>query len=458
MSIAEPREMAVLCRRFFDYVKIMSKFTLTLTTCIALLAGVSLCANAQERAADSIFMSERKSKLSVGGYGEVAYSRHFYSDNLYRYKNVSAYKDDPSNGQFDIPHAVIYLGYDFGKGWTLGTEIEFEHTGTGAATEIDTDEGGEYEIENEKGGEVELEQFWINKEFAPWANIKLGHILVPVGLNNAYHEPLNFFTVYRPEGEDCILPSTWHDTGVSLWGNYGKWRYELMMVAGLNALQYTRDGWIHDGAGSAWEFKPANKYGFAFRVDYYAMPGLRLGLSGYYGQAMHNSSPNDLENSTNYGSVKCHTYVGSFDFTFKKYNWIVRGQADYGYVSDTPKLNSAKSTYASTAPYDVTRVGKNAVAIGIEAGYNLFALFNKTRDQEHKLYLFGRFDFYDSQITAAGVASNDYTRKRVWTGGINYYPIKQIVLKADYSYRKLDHYYTNEPSINIGVAYEGWFL
>lgn len=37
------------------------------------------------------------------------------------------------------------------------------------------------------------------------------------GLNNA-HEPLNFFTVYRPEGEYTILPSTWHDTGISLWG------------------------------------------------------------------------------------------------------------------------------------------------------------------------------------------------------------------------------------------------
>lgn len=51
-----------------------------------------------------------RSRLSVGGYGEVAMSRNFYSDNVYRYSNPTKYKDDPSHGRFDIPHAVIYLG------------------------------------------------------------------------------------------------------------------------------------------------------------------------------------------------------------------------------------------------------------------------------------------------------------------------------------------------------------
>lgn len=428
----------------------------TLTWLFCICAGI---ATAQDLAADSVLQHKSGSRLSVGGYGEVAYSRHFYSDNQFRYKNVSQYANDPSNGQFDIPHAVIYLGYDFGKGWTLGVEIEFEHTGTGTESEIEADEGGEWEQEVEKGGEVELEQFWINKRFAAWANVKLGHILVPVGLNNAYHEPLNFFTVYRPEGEDCILPSTWHDTGVSFWGNYSQFRYELQFIAGLNALQYSRDGWIHDGAGSALEFKPANKYGFAARIDYYAMPGLRLGISGYYGQAMHNCSPNELEgDGKKYDKVKANTCVGSFDFTLNKWNWIVRGQADYGYVSGTEILNIVKSVQSSSSPYDMTRVGKNAVAIGIEAGWNLFSQIAKLRRDGQKLYLFGRFDYYDSQIPAATVANNDYTSRRVWTAGFNYYPIKQIVLKADFSYRKLHHYYVNEPSINIGIAYEGMFL
>ena len=91
----------------------------------ALVAGFAT-ASAQTVAADSVMQHANGKRLSIGGYGEVAYSRNFYSDAGNRYSNASAYKNAPSHGRFDIPHAVIYLGYDFGKGWTLGTEIEFE--------------------------------------------------------------------------------------------------------------------------------------------------------------------------------------------------------------------------------------------------------------------------------------------------------------------------------------------
>lgn len=415
----------------------------------------AMSANAQVNAADSVMNHAGGNKLSVGGYGEVAYSRNYYSNNQYRYRNYSGYKNADSHGRFDIPHAVIYLGYDFGKGWTMGSEIEFEHTGTGSATELEADEGGEYEVENENGGEVELEQFWINKCFAGWLNVKLGHFVVPVGLNNAHHEPLNFFTVYRPEGENTILPSTWHDTGISIWGRYGKLRYELQLVAGLNALQFSRDGWIHNGANSAYEFKPATKYGFAGRIDYYAMQGLRLGISGYYGEAMHNDA---YDETSGYSSVKAKTAIGSFDFTMNRYNWIVRGQADYGYVSDTPLLNIIKANMPKTSPYDVTSVGKNAIALGIEAGYNIFSQIEKLRSDNKKLYLFGRYDHYNSNIPEKTQSQYGYTQRNVWTFGVNYYPLPQIAIKADYSHRGLHYPYNNEPSINIGVAYEGFFL
>ena len=138
-------------------------------------------------------------------------------------------------------------------------------------------EGGEWEQETEKGGEVELEQFWLQKTFAPWANLRVGHIVVPVGLNNAHHEPTNFFTVYRPEGENTIMPSTWHQTGISFWGRYGKFRYEAQLLAGLNADNFTNVGWIKKGHKSPMEFDVANKYATAVRIDNYSVPGLRIG-------------------------------------------------------------------------------------------------------------------------------------------------------------------------------------
>lgn len=136
------------------------------------LAFAALPMQAQVSAADSVMAHAGGHRLSVGGYGEAAYSRNFYSDNVYRYSRASQYKHDPSHGRFDIPHAVIYLGYDFGKGWTMGSEIEFEHTGTGSSVEQEYEESGEWETDTEKGGEVELEQFWLQKSFARWANIR----------------------------------------------------------------------------------------------------------------------------------------------------------------------------------------------------------------------------------------------------------------------------------------------
>ena len=422
---------------------------------------MALTLGAQENVADSVMSHVKGNRLSVGGYGEVAFSRNFYSDNQYRYRNPAKYKDDPSNGRFDIPHAVIYLGYDFGKGWTMGTEIEFEHTGTGSAIEIETDEGGEYEHEIEKGGEVELEQFWLQKEFSKAAHIRVGHVIVPVGLNNAHHEPLNFFTVYRPEGEHTILPSTWHDTGISFWGRSGAIRYELTMVTGLNALQYSRDNWIKGGNKSAYEFKPANKYGFGARLDYYPIQGLRFGMSGFYGKGMHNTSPNEMEGSGKaYDQVKANTYVGSVDLTLNRWNWIVRGQADYGYVSDTPLLNQAKINQRGTSPYNKTYVGKNAYAVAIEAGYDVFSQIPSMRRENQRLYVFGRYEQYDSYRpeSTQPKATNGYTRRTNMVCGVNYYPLPEIVIKADYSLRKLKSPCNDEPSLNIGIAYEGFFM
>lgn len=324
-------------------------------------------AQAQVNASDSVFSHAKGHRLSVGGYGEVAYSRNFYSDNVYKYKSPGVYKDADSHGRFDIPHTVIYLGYDFGKGWTMGSEIEFEHGGTGTSYEREYEEGGEWESEVEKGGEVELEQFWLQKSFCRAINLRLGHIVVPVGLNNSHHEPLNFFTVYRPEGENTILPSTWHQTGVSLWGYVGRFKYELQFLEGLDAMQFDRDGWINKGTHSAFEFDPASKYAGAARVDYFATQGLRIGMSGYYGHSINNSLQND---SRKYKGV---VSIGSVDFTLNRYNWIVRGQATYGYLGDAYQVKFLSGRSTKTSPYSSSEVGKNAVAIGIEAGYDVFS-------------------------------------------------------------------------------------
>ena len=422
----------------------------------ALVAGLAT-ASAQTVAADSVMQHVNGKRLSVGGYGEVAMSRNFYSDHVSRYSLADEHKKDPSHGRFDIPHAVIYLGYDFGKGWTMGTEIEFEHGGVGMAYEKEDEEGGEWEQEVEKGGEVELEQFWIQKSFGRWANIKAGHIVVPVGLNNAYHEPLNFFTVYRPEGENTVLPSTWHQTGISFWGKTKGWRYELQFLAGLNSDNFTNTGWINKGPGTPTEGEIATKYGTALRIDNYSIKGLRIGLSGYYGHAIGNSYPNNKDGAES--KYKGVVAIGAIDFTYNDHNWIVRGQADYGYLSDAQQLKYFTNRLNGLSPFHHSAfVSKNAFAYGIEAGYNVFSQIEKLRQSNQKMYLFGRYEHYNPYASKTKNTSYDYTNVQRMAVGINYYPVKQIVVKAEYSHRFLKSQYNNEPAINIGVAYEGWFL
>ena len=47
-------------------------------------------------------------------------------------------------------------------------------------------------------------------------------------------------------------------------------------------------------------------------------------------------------------------------------------------------------------------------------------------------------------------------RSRV-AAGINYYPLKDIVIKGEYSIGLLESPYNNEPAISVGIAYSGFF-
>ena len=394
-------------------------------------------------------------RLVIGGYGEAVMTYNMYSDNFGIYSKPENYRDAKGHGRFDLPHVVIMLGYDFGRGWTLGTEIEFEHGGTEAAVERENEEAGEFEKEIERGGEVALEQFWIQKSFFPQLNIRAGHIIVPVGLTNSYHLPTQFFTVYRPEGENTIIPCTWHETGISLWGKAGAWRYELLMVAGLNSTMFSTSGWVHDGSASPYEFKPANQIAGAFRIDNYSVKGLRLGLSGYVGNSFHN----DITTITSeqYKGAKGTVMIGAFDFEYSCRGFISRGSFDYGYLTDIDYVNRRNSTqnHTTSSPYANSLVGKAAVAGGVELGYDFFSLSSRLKEQ--KFYLFGRYEYYDSYIPAEGTTPNDWTNRHRIAVGINYFPIPEIVVKAEYSHRFLKSPYNPEPSLSIGIAWSGFF-
>lgn len=397
--------------------------------------------------------NKANSHLTLGGYGEAVMSRMFYSSNYKRYSNASFYADDNGYGQFDLPHVVFLVGYDFGEGWTMQSEIEFEHGGTESAIEIEEEETGEYESEIERGGEVALEQFWIQKSFRPEFNLRMGHFVVPIGLTNQHHMPTEFFTVYRPEGESTILPSTWHETGISLWGKTRQWKYEVQFIAGLDADRFGASTWIQGGSGSPYDFKLATNYAGVVRIDNYSIKNLRWAISGYIG----NSAKNSLSTSK-YENLNGTVSIGTFDFHYETSKLIVRGNFDYGHLTDSEAITAANISNRDDSPSPKQPVASDVIATGIEAGYNIFSFFPKMEQSEKPLYVFGRYDYYDSMYKTEGsVVDNECWGRQRIAAGINYKPLKDIVIKAEYSHRILKKQYNNEDTFSVAIAYSGFF-
>jgi len=420
---------------------------------------------------ETVSAQEKSNRLTIGGYGEAVMTRNFYSDNIYRYSRPYEHKNDDSNGQFDLPHIVINLGYDFGKGWSMGMEIEFEHGGTESAVELDADESGEYEAEVEKGGEIALEQFWIQKSFGRQLNIRAGEIIVPVGAANMYHMPNEFFTVYRPEGESTILPNTWHQVGISVWGRTQDWRYEAQFLSGLDSERFGASSFVHYGANSPYEYKIANVYAGAARVDYYGLSHLRLSLSGYVGNTFENTL---RTRGSKYKDVKGTLAIGAFDFQYKRENWLVRGNFDWAHLNDAQEITTFNKNFPTHSGQDGSPskhqpVASDAVISNIEAGYNVLAFCQKT---DEKLYLFGHYEYYNPMQKSNQKQAYGWCGKHRMAVGINYMPTREICLKAEFSERFFkktgltyttssgDTYpleYNDEPSVSLGITYTGWF-
>lgn len=395
-------------------------------------------------------------RFTIGGYGEATYAYNMYSDNPYRYMYPNRYKNAQGFGRMDLPHVVIMLGYDFGRGWHMGSEIEFEHGGTEVAIDVEGDEAVELEHEVERGGEVYLEQFWLEKTFLPQLNVRAGMLIVPVGLTNEHHLPTEFFTVFRPEGERTILPCTWHQIGLSLWGRAGRWRYEAMLLPGLNSRFFNNSGWIHKGASSPYEFTVANQLAVAVRANYRPMDALCIGLSGYYGGTRNDAYPQQTNNRiTNNGNLT----IASFDFVYKGHHAVARGNMVYGHLDNAAGIGSSNknSDNSTFSPYSHTFVGKNAYAAGVEVGLDCFSWSVCSKLRQQRLFLFGRYEYYDSYVPSAGQPDYKWSDRQILAVGLNYFPIQNIVIKAEYNYRLLRSQYNDEPSLNIGIAYAGLF-
>ena len=113
---------------------------------------------------------------------------------------------------------------------------------------------------------------------------------------------------------------------------------------------------------------------------------------------------------------------------------------------------------SSASPSPKTAVGSDAIIANCELGFDLLSSFSKYYKTNRKLYVFGHWEYYDSMFRVAeGIMDYGWCGKNRIAAGLNYFPMKEIVLKAEYSKRFYSSEYNDEPSISFGVAYCGFF-
>lgn len=415
----------------------------------------------REKRVRALTSSDDYNKFRFGGYGEMVASFKDYSNNRY-YGGLDGNKKDHRN-TISIPRFVLAFDYKFNPKWILGAEIEFESGGVGTAYEIENSENGEYETEVEKGGEVALEQFHITRLIHPAFNVRAGHIILPVGLTNEHHEPINFFGTVRPEGETTIIPSTWHENGLEIFGSFGKgyakFDYQAIVAAGLNACGFDRNNWVQGGKQGIFEEDNFTSPAYVFRLNYNGVPGLRIGGSFYY---CANTTANS-DKFTEY-AFRAPLRIYTADAQFK--NRIVTARANFmwGSLTNADRVSAVNTKLSNKSPYSrVVPVANRTVSYGAEVGLNLAGIFEGTKCPV--IYPFARFDYYNPQKKCAGLYTEDKrTEVRKWSAGVNWYALPNLVVKADYATRQIGTSklfgkgkYNSENEFSIGVAYVGWF-
>jgi hypothetical protein len=342
-------------------------------------------------AASKVYLKEG---LSIGGYGETILS--IYANKL---QNGTS---QPVDNLADTLRAVLYVGYKFNDWLVFNSEYEFEHSGF-------SDEHPE--------GEVIVEFAYLDFLLSKWLNIRAGQVLLPVGFINELHEPPIFLGVLRPqlESADGIIPTTWHEIGVGLHGQLpANFNYRFYVLNGLDSSKFNAEG--NGGIGSGRQDGHqaiANKLAVTGRLDWHPLPGALLGGSFYVGNSAQAN-----------GAEAVWTTLFELHAEYRAYGFQAR--AIYARLTNS---NTGIQAYGPGVPAFST--GTLQSGGYLEAGYDVFSLLPTVKQA---LIPFVRYERLNTQQNVTAGATADLANQRsIVTLGLNYKPIHQVVIKADFS-------------------------
>lgn len=344
---------------------------------------------------------------TIGGYGELHYN-NFMGD-------IPAGSTSRNKDEVDFHRFVLFFGHRFNDWISFKSELELEHSNT------------------ENGGAVELEQAYLDFNFNQKVNAKAGIFLMPVGFLNETHEPPTFYGVERNNIETRIIPSTWWEAGVSLYGEVAPgWKYQTGLTSNLSAEHFDKFSTkgVREARRNVSE-APAENVAFHARLDYSGLPGLTVGgslVTGNTGQ--DNSALNGADARLTLWDLHARYNVDRLD---------LRALYAQGHLGDAAKINSA---------FGYDEVASRFYGWYAEAAYHVW------KSGDNDLAPFVRYEKWDTQASLPGNAvRNAQSNNNVWTVGANYWPHQQVVLKADFQKFDKPDGDNGDKRLNLGLGY-----
>jgi len=382
---------------------------------LALFLFTSL-ANAQELSNTAGRMMQDEDRLTVGGYAQIDYNQPI-NNGIF------------NNGNLDVHRMVLMFGYKFNKKIQFVSEIEFEHV-----------------------KEVFVEQAFLQYEIAPWLKFRGGLMLIPMGIINEFHEPSTFNGVERPNLDKYIVPTTWREIGAGFTGVFpsAALSYQLYVVNGFNGY----DGEPHLSGSNG--FRKGRQKGaesfmsspnLTFKVNYFGISGLQLGLSVYTGNTQ-STLYDGIDKSDNESIAAADSSVVGLsmlglDARYQVGGLQLRAQANFGKVSNSSIYNE----------FTGSDLGSN---IGGWYGEVSYDLFHGIEGFESALIPFIRYEQYNTHASVdEGITLNPLYNRSDLSIGLGWRMAQGAMLKADYQIFSNAGTEKSKQQVNMGVAV--WF-
>jgi hypothetical protein len=356
--------------------------------------------------------------VSVGGYGEMLY------------ENFAEEREDgePSgrSDQIDFLRAIVYVGFKFDDRFLFNSELEIEHGST------------------DQAGSVSVEFAYL--DYRAWApvGIRAGLVLLPMGFVNELHEPPTFLGTERPETEQRIIPSTWRENGLGIFGDVGGFAFRGHVVNGLDAVgsgSSKASGFSAEGLrGGRQKGSKAVAENFAFvgRVDYVGLLGVTAGTSVYAGNSGQGAT-SPLDGST----ISALTVIWEGHAEVRARGFDVRALLALAFVDDVEHINAARELEGAES------VGERQVGGYLQLGYDVL---HHSRTV-HQLIPYVRFEQVNSQDEVPeGYLADPANDLRVISIGAAWKPITNLVVKGDYQIRS-NEADTGVDQLNVAIGY-----